>query len=403
MPCRATTWTLGLVAAAAAAAPLRASALTPTWPPTYDMALSSTVMPCNNAELMSSGPNWPAIRSYGLIDIDWSNAKQKWINTSPMSCEEDLLKQAELIKANNTLGASQKVWVYRNGVWAMPWMTHTRKLLDDPAYDVWFLKFKNGSDGRGPLHHDGDGTYKSPVCDHNFSPPKCSELYHAQSQTPGYPHGDGNCDKPCDCGRLPCGPYLFDHRQGDTKVKGQTLREWFVAEMFGGPTGLDSPAISGFYIDDWWPKADHHHSWPPHMNNSQEQWEAPYGNGGAGDMDGSELADIGLSANDVDDLHAAWVSNMKTVVTGEKAVLFVRLYVKMIILPRQARDKHWENAKKSAVFLQRLFPRAASHGSSSTAAQREMKLKQTRPATHQEGRESFCSFHIMPGFISCFV
>ena len=65
-------------------------------------------------------------------------------------------------------------------------------------------------------------------------------------------------------------------------------------------------------------------------------------------MDGSELADIGLSANDVDDLHAAWVSNMKTVVTGEKPVLFVRLYVKMIILPRQARDKHWENAKKSA-------------------------------------------------------
>ena len=89
---------------------------------------------------MSSGPNWPTIRGYGLIDIDWSNAKQKWINTSPMSCEEDLLKQAELIKANNSLGARQKVWVYRNGVWAMPWMTHTRKLLDDPAYDVWFLR-----------------------------------------------------------------------------------------------------------------------------------------------------------------------------------------------------------------------------------------------------------------------
>ena len=103
--------------------------LVPTWEPTFNMALSTTVMPCNNAELMSSGPNWPTIRGYGLIDIDWSNAKQHWINTEPMSCEEDLLKQAELIKANNTLGAKQKVWVYRNGVWAMPWMTHTRKLL----------------------------------------------------------------------------------------------------------------------------------------------------------------------------------------------------------------------------------------------------------------------------------
>lgn len=57
-----------------------------------------------------------------------------------MSCEEDLLKHIELIKANNTLGTKQKVWVYRNAVWAMPWMTHTRNLLDDPAYDVWFLK-----------------------------------------------------------------------------------------------------------------------------------------------------------------------------------------------------------------------------------------------------------------------
>ena len=33
-------------------------------------------------------------------------------------------------------------------------------------------------------------------------------------------------------------------------------------------------------------------------------------------MDGSELADIGLTAKDVDDLHAAWVSNMKTVVAA---------------------------------------------------------------------------------------
>ena len=110
------------------------------------------------------------------------------------------------------------------------------------------LRFKNGTDGKGPLHHDGDGTYKSPVCDHNYTPPKCSELFHAQSQTPNYPHGDGSCSQPCDCGRVPCGPYLFDHRQADTKVKGQTLREWFVAEMFQGPTGLGSPAVDGFYI-----------------------------------------------------------------------------------------------------------------------------------------------------------
>ena len=61
-----------------------------------------------------------------LVLTSLLQAKQKWINTDPMTCEEDLLEQARLIKANNTLGASQRVWVYRNAVWAMPWMAHTR-------------------------------------------------------------------------------------------------------------------------------------------------------------------------------------------------------------------------------------------------------------------------------------
>jgi len=52
-----------------------------------------------------------------------------------------------------------------------------------------------------------------PVCDDNYSPPLCSNLYHDQSQTPGYPHGDGNCLAPgCDVGSVPVGEYLFDPR-----------------------------------------------------------------------------------------------------------------------------------------------------------------------------------------------
>jgi hypothetical protein len=38
--------------------------------------------------------------------------------------------------------------------------------------------------------------------------------------------------------------------------------------------------------------------------------------------------------------------------SGEKTALFVHFYIKMIILPRQARDKHRKNSKKSAVFFQ---------------------------------------------------
>ena len=45
-----------------------------------------------------------------------------------------------------------------------------------------------------------------PVCDNNYKPPLCSNLYHDQSQTPGYPKGDGNCAAPaCDVGGVPVG------------------------------------------------------------------------------------------------------------------------------------------------------------------------------------------------------
>ena len=45
--------------------------------------------------------------------------------------------------------AGQKVWVYRNTVLAMPWFSSVRQIMDDPLYDVWFLHFKNGTDGKG--------------------------------------------------------------------------------------------------------------------------------------------------------------------------------------------------------------------------------------------------------------
>jgi hypothetical protein len=34
-------------------------------------------------------------------------------------------------------------------------------------------------------------------------------------------------------------------------------------------------------------------------------------------------------------------------VSGQKTVFFSHLYIKMMILPRQARDKHRENSKKT--------------------------------------------------------
>jgi hypothetical protein len=103
--------------------------------------------------------------------------------------------------AVNPLQPAQ-IYVYRNSIKALNWFSSIRTILDDPDYAPWFLKFVPG--GVFP-----NGTWHVPACDNNFKPPKCSALYHDQVQSPEYPHGDGSCAQPCDCGKnvraLPAG------------------------------------------------------------------------------------------------------------------------------------------------------------------------------------------------------
>ena len=68
----------------------------------------------------------------------------------------------------------------------------------------------------------------------------------SQDQTPEYPHGDGSCPGPCDCGAVPCGEYLYDHRAG------QPLRDWIVNDFVLGSTGLANANVSGFYFGAAW-------------------------------------------------------------------------------------------------------------------------------------------------------
>jgi hypothetical protein len=106
--------------------------------------------------------------------------------------------------------------------------------MDDPAYAAWFINFKP----TGPWH--------SSKCDNNYNPPKCSNFYHMNEQTPGYPNGDGVCAAPaCDCGVNPCGFYLFNH-SSTAIVNGQSFRDWFVWGMVllcGAELALASPAL----------------------------------------------------------------------------------------------------------------------------------------------------------------
>lgn len=106
-----------------------------------------------------------------------------------------------------------------------------RTILDDPAYAAWFIDFKP----QGPYH--------SPKCDTYSSPPKCSNHYHMEEQTPGYPTGDGNCAEPCDCGNSPCGFYLWNH-SSTAVVNGQTFQDWFVHSYMFNEVG-SSPLVSG--------------------------------------------------------------------------------------------------------------------------------------------------------------
>jgi hypothetical protein len=113
--------------------------------------------------------------------------------------EELLLQQANI---TTSAQPETRVWVYRNSVYGYPWYTGVRKILDDPDYSPWFIKFS------------GHPPYTSPPCDDNYSPPLCTDYFHTQMDTPkpAGQGGYGTCPgSACNCGTKPCGFYVFNH------------------------------------------------------------------------------------------------------------------------------------------------------------------------------------------------
>jgi len=119
--------------------------------------------------------------------------------------------------------------------------------LEDPAYAGFFLSFRP---------ENGTKT-TSPRCD-AANRSKCSKLYHSQTLAPkakGKVQGwdtcknfstcDGFCRSgQCDCGSIPCGSYVFDHRNGTM------LRNWLVDEYVGGVLGVGAPGglVDGMFF-----------------------------------------------------------------------------------------------------------------------------------------------------------
>ena len=217
-----------------------ACAQLPPYAQTWQLNRSTIIMPCNY-----SGPMDPkATAGWQYIDIDWSNWKGRgnasgWAKNSPMNCEELMVEQVAM---TTSASPGTTVWVYRNFIKALPWFSSVRVKIEDPAYASWFVKFNcSAADPLAGCH--------VPVCDSNYDPPLCSALYHDQEQTPGFPHGDGDCAAPaCDVGGVPVGEYLLDFRNANVSVHGQTLIDWYLNDYFFSMSGGGNPNISGFEL-----------------------------------------------------------------------------------------------------------------------------------------------------------
>lgn len=251
----------------------------PTWEPTWAMAESTIVQPCNSSGLLSA----ESLAGYSIVSVDWSNSKDVWVQGHPMDAETPLVQQAALLHAAN---AKQRVWIYRNLVIGYPWFPSVREKLMDPAYADWFIRF-----GPPPF---ANGSYHVPQCDDNYDPPLCTNFYHSQDQTPNYPKGDGSCDAPCDCGGVPCGFYLFNHANA-------SLRTWLIDDFVFGPTGLGAPGISGLYLDD-------------HFSNVTDSTDAPdcasSPIGGPTEVNSGCIADTGLVQADTTANTEGWRAMM---------------------------------------------------------------------------------------------
>ena len=242
------------------------------------------------------------LRQYGLFIWDWAHGAKRWINDyQPMDNGAVLQEQCRRAKLVNP---SAKCIVYRNTVKALNQFASVSAVLDDAAYAGFFLRWKPGATHTGscdlrtpggpPLMPNPQVECRNltrsdvhvPMCD-GANRTKCSSrFYFGMHQLPLVPGHNwaGNTTHPfenltcttgqCDCGRNPCGEYLFD-------LRNKTMRKWFVEDYMGA--ALAPPFVDGLILDD---------SWTLGAGPSEE--------------DRHSLGDTGFSPDDVGALVAGW-------------------------------------------------------------------------------------------------
>ena len=262
------------------------------------MSRSTVAMPCN----YSGYYNLDDLKGFGYLQFDWSNGKDAWVQDKPMTAAETIAHQSALV---HSWDPTVKVGVYRNGIKALNWFSEQREKLDDPQYAGWFVPFNNYPNGGSQKNR----SYTVNPCTYA----KCSGLWHDQTQTPEYSkksgassapaadaatpvaaptYDNGHCKEECDCGRYPCGEYVFDHRNA-------SLAAWFVSS--DGPIinnrTLLAPGVVSFYIDD---------------SAGQKSFKQGGGTGWITETSGEFFNDTGMLYPEIQAFTRAYEQNMET-------------------------------------------------------------------------------------------
>ncbi len=142
----------------AATAGTKAGQLTLTWPPTYNMSLSTISNPDGNTTGPDAGLLLARDAKYGIITFDGNF--EECLNTRVGPAEDpcrykskvaDAEEQARNIKAINS---KTRVFTYRNQLEMLLRNGQDCPLMKNPAYDSWYIRNASGIvNHQNPVRH----------------------------------------------------------------------------------------------------------------------------------------------------------------------------------------------------------------------------------------------------------
>lgn len=194
--------------------------LLPRFPPTWEVARSTIIQPCNSSGFMD--PSLGA--AFGIVSFDYNNGRAVWEKQQQPDCEEMSVEQCRMVKA---LRNDTHCWVYRNTELAFAALTTDRRVMTEANASL-FIHFKNNS-----------GCAAAPACPpesgHNGDKGYCCPFETVYEEgNPGWGRFTTKAT-PANM-RL----FLWDYRNpaaADYLVHGRIL----------GDVGLDSPFVDGFF------------------------------------------------------------------------------------------------------------------------------------------------------------